>query len=241
MSYNVKHNFANSENNRDGDNHNNSWNCGVEGPSSNDRIQILRCRQVRNLITSLLLAPGVPLLWMGDEVNRSQGGNNNSWCQDNPLGWMTWDHGPAEQAMERYVRRLLRLRRALGSWLNPATLIQEQAEAQPLQAYRQWHGPRLHRPDYGPWSHALAWSVHTATGDAVLWCGLNAFHKSIQFDVPRCRGGWRRLIDTALPPGDDLPRSPGPWTQDLVHLQCHSLALLVASRHCPASLEADAM
>ena len=239
VSYNLKHNLANGESNRDGESHNNSWNCGVEGPSSDDQIQILRRRQVRNLITSLLLAPGVPLLWMGDEVNRSQGGNNNSWCQDNSVGWMTWEHGPAEQDMEIYVRRLLRLRTALGSWLNPSTLIQEQAEAQPLQAYRQWHGPRLNRPNYSAWSHALAWSVHTATGDVVLWCGLNAFHKSIQFDLPRCRSGWCRLINTALPAGDDLPQSPSPWTQDRVLLESHSLALMVASRHCPLPLDAD--
>ena len=239
VSYNCKHNLANGESNRDGDSHNNSWNCGVEGPSSDDRVQTLRRRQVRNLITSLLLAPGVPLLWMGDEVNRSQGGNNNSWCQDNLVGWMTWDHGQAEQAMGRYVRRLLRLRAALGSWLNPSTLIQEQAEATPLQPYRKWHGPKLNRPDYGAWSHALAWSVHTATGDVVLWCGLNAFHESIPFDLPRCHSGWRRLINTALPADDDLPRCPRSWPQDRMHLESHSLALMVAGRHCPPSLEAD--
>ncbi|MCY3654617.1 MAG: glycogen-debranching protein, partial [Cyanobacteria bacterium MAG IRC1_bin_28] len=90
-------------------------------------------------------------------------------------------------------------------------------------------------------SHALAWSVHTATGDAVLWCGLNAFHESIQFDLPCCRSGWRRLIDTALPAGDDLPRSPtGPWPRDRVRLESHSLVLMAASRHCPAALETDA-
>ncbi|MCY4359477.1 MAG: glycogen-debranching protein, partial [Cyanobacteria bacterium MAG APA_bin_95] len=125
------------------------------------------------------------------------------------------------------------------SWLNPSTLIQEQAEAKPLQAYRKWHGPRLNRPDYGPWSHALAWSLHTATGDVVLWCGLNAFHESIQFDLPRCRNGWRRYVDTALPAGDDLPGSSSPWSRDRVLLESHSLVLMVAGRHCPAVLEAD--
>ena len=238
VSYNVKHNLANGENNRDGENHNHSWNCGVEGPSSDSLIQALRHRQVRNLITSLLLAPGVPLLWMGDEVNRSQGGNNNSWCQDNPVGWMAWEHNPAEQAMEHYVGRLNRLRRELGSWLNPSMLIQEQSPSPSVQPYRQWHGPKLNRPDYGPWSHALAWSVHTATGDVVLWCGLNGFHESLQFELPRSRSGWHRLINTALPPGDDLPSSPSPWDQEGgVLLESHSLVLMVASRHCPHGLE----
>ena len=141
--------------------------------------------------------------------------------------------------MEHYVRRLLRLRVALSSWLNPSTLIQEQAAATPPQAYRKWHGPKLNRPDYGAWSHALAWSVHTATGDVVLWCGLNAFHKAIWFDLPRCRRGWRRLIDTALPAGEDLPHEPCPWSPSRVHLEAHSLVLMVASRYCPASLAAE--
>lgn len=89
VSFNGKHNLANGEDNRDGDNHNNTWNHGVEGPSSDPAITALRERQLRNLLTSLLLAPGVPMLLMGDEVRRSQGGNNNTWCQDNPSAGCT--------------------------------------------------------------------------------------------------------------------------------------------------------
>jgi glycogen operon protein len=90
VSFNGKHNLANGEDNRDGDNHNNSWNHGVEGPTTDRAVLALRDRQMRNLLATLLLAPGVPMLLMGDEVRRSQGGNNNTWCQNNPLGWMHW-------------------------------------------------------------------------------------------------------------------------------------------------------
>ena len=92
VSFNKKHNLSNGESNRDGENHNNSWNHGFEGPSTNQEIKELRLRQQRNLFSSLLLSPGVPMILMGDEVGRSQGGNNNAWCQNSPIGWMIWNH-----------------------------------------------------------------------------------------------------------------------------------------------------
>ena len=234
VSYNRKHNLANGENNRDGESHNNAWNCGVEGPTSNTRILELRQQQTRNLITSLLLSPGVPMLWMGDEVGRSQGGNNNCWCQDNPTGWMHWEHTDSERALLRYWQRLLQLRVRLGTWLNPSSLIQE--EVRSPNPWRTWHGPQLGRPEYGSWSHALAWSLHTPAGDAVLWCGLNSFHEAIDCALPTSRSGWFRLINTALPPGDDLPDQPVPFPQADVSLEAHSLMLLVSGKHCPRGL-----
>ena len=91
ISFSIKHNLANGENNRDGENHNNSWNNNIEGPTTDNELIKIRERQQRNLLASLLLCPGIPMILMGDEVGRSQGGNNNSWCQNNQLGWMIWD------------------------------------------------------------------------------------------------------------------------------------------------------
>ncbi|MFZ9463473.1 MAG: glycogen debranching protein, partial [Vulcanococcus sp.] len=119
VSYNGKHNLANGEDNRDGDNHNNSWNHGAEGPCSDPAVTELRARQLRNLLASLLLSPGVPMLLMGDEVRRSQGGNNNAWCQDNPLGWMHWRPDGDDLALQQFVRRLIGLRHHLAGLLNP--------------------------------------------------------------------------------------------------------------------------
>ena len=95
VSYDAKHNEANGEDNRDGTDDNRSWNCGVEGPTDDPQINALRARQRRNLLATLLLSEGVPLLLGGDELGRTQSGNNNAYCQDNELSWIDWStHGP---------------------------------------------------------------------------------------------------------------------------------------------------
>ncbi len=111
-SYDSKHNEANGEQNRDGDSHNRSWNCGVEGETDDPAVNALRLRQARNLLATLLLSTGVPMLSMGDEVRRTQGGNNNAYCQDNALSWMPWDVDDDAVALCRFVSRLVALRRA---------------------------------------------------------------------------------------------------------------------------------
>jgi glycogen operon protein len=109
VSYERKHNRANGENNKDGDDHNRSWNCGAEGETDDPAINALRRRQMRNFLTTLLLSTGVPMITMGDEVGRTQRGNNNAYCQDNEISWMRWDQedGP----LSRLVGRLVELRR----------------------------------------------------------------------------------------------------------------------------------
>jgi isoamylase len=110
VSYNEKHNEANKDENRDGENHNRSWNCGVEGPTDDPEIRALRLRQTRNLLASLLLSQGVPMLLAGDEFGHSQQGNNNAYCQDNELAWLSWEHGEDEKQLLEFVRDLIRLR-----------------------------------------------------------------------------------------------------------------------------------
>ncbi|MEB3265791.1 MAG: isoamylase [Cyanobacteriota bacterium] len=230
VSYNRKHNLANGENDRDGDNHNNSWNHGVEGPSTDPAIRHLRRRQARNLLSTLLLAPGVPMLLMGDEVRRSQGGNNNTWCQNNPLGWMHWRHDADDQALRTFVKRLLAVRAHLAELLNPdPPLVEGSAVA---GRWREWHGVERQKPDWAAWSHCLAWSLHDSRLGPLLWCGMNAYYKAMHFDLPPCPAGWQRLIDTALPPGDDLPAMALPWSPAGVPLESRSLVLMVA----PAAL-----
>jgi glycogen operon protein len=233
VSFNGKHNLANGEDNRDGDNHNNSWNHGVEGPSSDHAITALRERQLRNLLASLLLAPGVPMLLMGDEVRRSQGGNNNTWCQNNPLGWMHWRPDEGDLALRLYLRRLLNLRRLLLPVLNPELPYEEvpqRRSTDPSHRWRQWHGVQLGKPDWAAWSHTLAWSINDSREGPLLWCGLNAYSKAIHFDLPVAPAGWLRVIDTALPPGDDLPSRPQRWMPQGMPMESHSLALLVNRR-----------
>jgi glycogen operon protein len=110
VSYNDKHNEANKDENSDGENHNRSWNCGAEGPTDDPEIRALRLRQSRNLFASLLLSQGVPMLLAGDEVGRTQQGNNNAYCQDNELAWQSWETGEEDGQLLEFVRRLIRLR-----------------------------------------------------------------------------------------------------------------------------------
>ena len=231
VSYDRKHNLANGENDRDGDNHNNSWNHGAEGPSSDPAVNALRNRQIRNLLASLLLAPGVPMLLMGDEVRRSQGGNNNTWCQNNPLGWMHWQPDAGDQDLRRFLRRLITLRRLLAGLLNPELPLPELSQRRPgdtNQRWREWHGVELHRPDWASWSHCLAWSLNDARHGPLLWCGMNAYYKAMHFDLPSSRNGWLRVIDTALPAGEELPARPQAWQPGGAPMESRSLMLMVA-------------
>lgn len=111
VSYNEKHNEANGEGNADGEGHNRSWNCGVEGPTDDEAVEALRWRQMRNLLTTLLTSQGVPMIAHGDEIGRTQGGNNNGYCQDNPITWMDWALDEAESAHLEFTRRVVHLRR----------------------------------------------------------------------------------------------------------------------------------
>jgi isoamylase len=230
VSYNRKHNLANGENDRDGDNHNNSWNHGVEGPTTDRAVTALRDRQIRNLLSSLMLAPGVPMLSMGDEVRRSQGGNNNAWCQNNPLGWMHWRPDAGDLALKRFLMRLIRLRQRLAFVFNPEIPLAE-APARRLGEgsvlWREWHGVELNKPDWASWSHSLAWSVQDSLQGPLLWCGWNAYYNAMHFDLPPSAAGWMRVIDTALPPDEDFRETPERWTPSGVPLESRSLILML--------------
>ncbi len=112
VSYNDKHNEANGEDNRDGHGHNLSWNCGAEGPTDDPAVRALRAQQQRNFIATLLLSQGVPMLLAGDEIGRSQGGNNNAYCQDNPISWIDWTQNADQQALLAFTQRMVALRAA---------------------------------------------------------------------------------------------------------------------------------
>ncbi|QNI74318.1 isoamylase [Synechococcus sp. NOUM97013] len=249
VSFNGKHNLANGEDNRDGENHNTSWNHGVEGPTSDPAIRALRKRQQRNLLTTLLFARGVPMLLMGDEVGRSQGGNNNTWCQDTPLSWMIWSQAHCDTELLTYAQRLLKVRSQLAELINPLMAHSEppppapseetddtpespQALAPRISApeglWRQWHGVELNKPDWASWSHCLAYSVQRGSEGAALWVGFNAYFKAMHFDLPEPTSPWCRLIDTALTADDDLPTVLEPWSPKGVPLEARSLVVMVA-------------
>ena len=197
VTFNGKHNFANKEQNRDGDNHNNSWNHGVEGPTTNSIIKDLRKQQQKNLLLSLLISKGVPMLLMGDEIGRSQGGNNNSWCQNNLLGWMNWDFHQQDLELLDYLKYLIKLRKKLINIINPPFLQSTKITEETPKYY--WHGAKLDTPDWSSWSHTIAFSINKGKNNPLIWTGLNAYSKNIDFCLPKSKSNWLKVIDTSMP------------------------------------------
>jgi len=196
VTFNRKHNFANREQNRDGDNHNNSWNHGTEGPTTNLLINDLRKRQQKNLVLSLLISKGVPMILMGDEIGRSQGGNNNSWCQNNLLGWMNWEHGQQDLELLEYFKYVIKIRKKLINIFNPSFFPNNQTNEN-IPTYH-WHGTKLDSPDWSSWSHTVAFSINKGNTNPLVWIGLNAYSKSIDFPLPKCKYNWLKVIDTSM-------------------------------------------
>jgi len=241
VSYNGKHNEANLEDNRDGHDNNLSWNCGVEGPTDDAQVRALRARQKRNFIATLLLSQGVPMLLAGDEMARTQHGNNNAYCQDNELSWVDWALDDERRALLEFVRRMIGIRRA-----HPV-----------FRRHRFFQGRAIHgagikdivwlRPDGGEmtddeWEHAFARSLgvylagaalqeidrrgHRITDNNFLVL-LSSHHEEIPFTLPAPRPGtaWQVLVDTAYEQGLAMDgRYPGTARYPL---QGRSLALLM--------------
>jgi glycogen operon protein len=205
VSYNQKHNEANGEENRDGSDYNLSWNCGVEGPTDDPEVERLRNRQVKSFLAVTLLSLGTPMILMGDEVRRTQRGNNNAYCQDNELSWFDWDLLARHPDVLRFTRELIRFRRRHETlqverfWTLPEMLD---------EARLQWHGVRLGEPDWGDDSHSLAGSLRNPNSGELLHGIFNAHREPLTFELPAAVAGaeakWRRILDTALASPDDI-------------------------------------
>ncbi|MEW6250310.1 MAG: glycogen debranching protein GlgX [Planctomycetota bacterium] len=203
VSYDRKHNEANGENNRDGTDDNRSWNCGVEGPADDPTVAALRNRQVKNFLTVTLLSVGVPMLSMGDEVRRTQRGNNNAYCHDDETVWFDWSLLTRHADVHRFVQLLIarRLQRSTAHEQQRLSLNQLLREATGV-----WHGVQLGRPDWSDCSHSLALNAALRQEDLVLHVILNAYWEPLEFElpVPAAAHPWRRWIDTALDSPQDI-------------------------------------
>jgi isoamylase len=205
VSYDHKHNEDNGENNRDGANDNRSWNCGVEGPTLDAAIERLRNRQAKNFLTATLLSLGLPMIAMGDEVRRTQRGNNNPYCQDNPISWLDWKLLDKHADLLRFVTLLIRRR-----------LLREtgpERERESLNhllqgANKAWHGVKRNQPNWSDDSHSLALSAEIRRQKLFIYLGFNAYWEPLDFELPLIdkdsRGPWRRWIDTTLDPPQDI-------------------------------------
>jgi isoamylase len=218
VSYNQKYNEANLEFNRDGANDNYSWNCGIEGPTNDPQVLQLRERQVKNFITLLFMAQGTPMLLMGDEVRRSQQGNNNAYCQDNEISWFNWDLIEKEKYLLRFTQGLIHLIQNLKVFRIEHILRVTQTSQQ--EPHLVWHGVELGQPDWSEDSHTLAFTLRYPAAGEQLHVILNAFWEPLVFELPPLASHerWHRIVDTAIEaPRDFCPPEDSPIVDGSVY------------------------
>jgi glycogen operon protein len=228
VSYDHKHNEANGENNRDGADDNRSWNCGIEGPTDDPDIERLRNRQIKNFLTVTMLSIGIPMIMMGDEVRRTQFGNNNAYCQDNEISWLDWTLLKEHADLHRFVTLLnaRRIMRVTGHERRRVTLSDLIRHAR-----KTWHGVMIGQPDWSHESHSLAFEVEIREEGLHVYLILNAYWESLDFELPPADDSsnpWRRWIDTSL----EAPQDIVPWhaapslSGDIYRAAAHSVVAL---------------
>ncbi len=215
VSYNEKHNAANGEDNKDGTNENDSWNCGVEGPSDDHEICALRARQQRNFIATLLLSQGVPMIVAGDEIGRTQQGNNNAYCQDNAISWLDWELDEQQQDLLDWTRRLLQFRAE-----QPVLRRDTFFKGRPVRGSDikdlAWFRPDGGEMQGDEWQTSFARSITMRLGDEALTeldkhgnresggsviLMFNSYHESLDFTLPVRKKGtsWEVVFDSHAP------------------------------------------
>jgi len=214
VSYNARHNEANGENNQDGSSNNNSWNCGAEGPTDDPEIKKLRERQKRNMLATLMLSQGTPMILAGDEFGRTQNGNNNAYCQDNEISWLNWEGiGEEGQSLANFARKLAMLRHGLPMLRRGRFLTGEYNEALEVKdvTWVNASGTEMQQEDWNDGNmrcfgmlmegRAQPTGIKRPGSDATLLMVMNAYHDVVNFTLPKVVGGdrWLCLIDTNDP------------------------------------------
>ena len=216
VSYNDKHNEANGEDNRDGHSDNRSWNCGAEGPTDDVDINALRWRQTRNMLATVMLSQGTPMITAGDEFGRTQQGNNNAYCQDDEISWVNWKFDENQRGLAKFFRRLvemfnryqvLRRSRFFTGAMDPDIDVKDVTWIDPHgseMTLETWDNERTRCFGMLLDGRAQATGIKKRGSDVTLLLVFNAHHDVVKFTLPRCydAGGWKRLIDTNDP---DLP------------------------------------
>ncbi|HEY4026706.1 MAG TPA: glycogen debranching protein GlgX [Candidatus Dormibacteraeota bacterium] len=230
VSYDHKHNDANGEGNRDGVDDNLSWNCGVEGQTADPAVERLRVRQIKNFATILMISQGVPMIVAGDEVRRTQLGNNNAYCHDDPLSWFDWRLTESNAGLLRFFSRTIANRRDHAE-LHRARFFTGEVNARGL-ADVSWHGCRLHCPSFGDGaSGVLAFTLGARADGPDLHSMLNMEEHPLDFEIPALRGRrWYRQVDTALDPPNDIAEAGTevPVEGGTYHVEPHSIAVLIS-------------
>jgi glycogen operon protein len=200
VSYNAKHNEANNERNRDGDDANYSWNSGAEGPTDDPAVEEIRRRRSRAMLATLLLSTGVPMLTAGDERGRTQRGNNNAYCQDNRISWVDW--ASSDRTLVDLVRLLTALRRDHPVFRRAGFFVGDTGNGTPVDI--RWYAPDGSPMDAGSWQSAeirtlgvLLDGRATSPADATFFLVFNAGDHLSEVVLPETGGGWEVVVDTA--------------------------------------------
>ena len=195
VSYNDKHNEDNLEDGLDGSNFNDSWNCGLEGPSENPKIESLRSKQIKNFFTLLFISQGTPMLSMGDEIRRTQKGNNNAYCQDNEISWMDWNLLVPNSDLHTFVKNLISFIKEKAIFKLEKILPTKEVIGEP---HLMWHGTKPNHPDWQSYSRSLAFSLTYPKYNEFLYVIMNSYWQGLTFELPKLKGPlkWHPVIDT---------------------------------------------
>ncbi len=216
FSYDEKHNLGNGENNNDGANDNNSWNCGIEGETDDPAINALRLRLQKNALTLLFVSQGVPMLSMGDECSRTQDGNNNAYCQDEDWNWFDWSLKDKHAGLLRFTKNLIAFRKANPALRQPEFLTSHDCVGSGYPDI-SWHGILPWKPDWTLPSRTIAFMLCGRHGAAVggpphfIYCVFNMYHEPLEFTLPVLPRSmeWFRYLDTALESPADIAEPGG--------------------------------
>jgi isoamylase len=230
VSYNDKHNLPNGDNNTDGTNANYSWNCGVEGPTDDSAINELRARQRKNLAAILLVANGVPMILSGDEIGRTQQGNNNAYCQDNDVSWLDWRMAESNAGLLRFFQLMIAFRKR-SSLMRRATFALNGEGG----FHITWHGTKRVKPDWGYESRTLAMQLTQLHDDGSRddhHFIANAYSGDLDFELPQIgEREWFRLVDTALASPQDIAEDGQEFpllSQESYLVKARSVAIFIA-------------
>jgi glycogen operon protein len=237
FSYNYKHNEANGENNNDGSNDNESWNCGQEGETDDPYINALRLQLMKNAISLLLVSRGVPMLLMGDEVGRTQYGNNNAYCHDDELGWMNWADISRNADLLRFTSLMIQFRR-------------EHPVLRSNRFFEHWdrvgsgfpdisfHGTQVWQPDFSGVSRCIAFRLdgaHASSPDNTIYVAMNMYWDGLPYELPGPGEGkiWKVAVNTSMPSPHDIyapAEAPALDNQESVIVGPRSILVLIADR-----------
>lgn len=243
--YNQKHNEANGEHNNDGNNCNFSSNYGVEGETDDKEITALRMRQVKNMMLLTMYAMGTPMILMGDEVLRTQLGNNNAYCQDNEISYLNWNRSKRAEEMFQFTRKLIANRVNRGSSMDKDKLsIRNLAEAIEKNQVT-WHGVEPYQPDWSPTSHSIGMCVYSESSDSYYYMFINSYWEGLHIKIPNVPSNhnlkWLRIVDTSLPSPDDFRNDPKQMERigHFYYVASHTILVLVSEKKAPVEENAE--